>query len=228
MEELVGVVVEANRLRRSVLADVMSATTSWTVPNSTATWLEALPTVVELKSSRRWKKKLEIGDCGKRLVTASGRDRVCRKPQFTREQGSSEFFARWNRRWAATHGVGGERVVALLGSRRRGLAIGSYRNSQVHAENTRRREARGVRFAETRGLLLANRDEFTAEDLRAGEGRGYCAAEGLAGNWSARSEDGGEGDDEMMVMVSRRVWVVAAWRSAATGKVRGRDDDDWW
>ncbi|GER47961.1 amino acid transporter family protein [Striga asiatica] len=98
----------------------------------------------------------------------------------------------------------------------------------VHAEDTRRREARSVRFAETRGLLLANRDEFTAEDLRAGDGRGYCAAEGLAGNWSARSEDGGEGDDEMMVMVSRRVWVVAAWRSATTGKIRGRDDDDWW
>ncbi|GER35681.1 electron transfer flavoprotein [Striga asiatica] len=120
------------------------------------------------------------------MVAASGRDRVRRKPQFTREQGSPEFFERWRRRWAATHGVGGERVVALLGSRRRGLATGSDRISQVHAEDTRRREARGVRFAETRGLLLANRDAFTAEDLRAGDGRGYCAAEGLAGDWSAR------------------------------------------
>ncbi|GER26729.1 sister chromatid cohesion protein PDS5 homolog A [Striga asiatica] len=145
----------------------------------------------------------------KRLVAASGRDRVRRKPQFTREQGSPEFFARWRRR--------------------RGRATGSDRNSQVHAEDTRRREARGVRFAETRGLLLANRDEFMAEDLRAGDGRGYCATEGLAGDWSARrSEDGGGEYDEMMVMVSRRAWVVTSWRSAATGKIRGRDDDDWW
>ncbi|GER52389.1 serine/threonine-protein phosphatase 2A 55 kDaregulatory subunit B [Striga asiatica] len=88
----------------------------------------------------------------KRLVAASGRDRVRRKPQFTREQGSPEFFARWRRRWAATHGVGGERVVALLGSRRRGLATGSDQNSQVHAEDTRWREARGVRFAENSQL----------------------------------------------------------------------------
>ncbi|GER39634.1 villin-like 1 [Striga asiatica] len=83
------------------------------------------------------------------MVATSGRDRVRRKPQFTREQGSPEFFARWRRRWAATQGVGGERVVALLGSRRRGLATGSDRNSQVHSEDTRRREARGIRFAET-------------------------------------------------------------------------------
>ncbi|GER47754.1 DEGP protease 2 [Striga asiatica] len=67
----------------------------------------------------------------KRLVAASGRYRVHRKPQFTREQRSPEFFARWRRRWAATHGVGGERVVALLGSTRRILAGGRMAEEEM-------------------------------------------------------------------------------------------------
>ncbi|GER43569.1 actin cytoskeleton-regulatory complex protein PAN1 [Striga asiatica] len=109
----------------------------------------------------------------------------------------------WSRRLVVTGFAGSCNSRVNKGrqnsSRDGGVAEGSR---LVHAEDTRRREARGVRFAETRGLLLANRDEFTAEDLRAGDGRGYCAAEGLAGDWSARrSEDGGGGDDEMMVMV---------------------------
>ncbi|GER25484.1 proteasome subunit alpha type [Striga asiatica] len=191
--------------------------TTW-LPTGRLFQVEYAMEVVKQKSSRRWKKKLEIGDCG--TVTAEGKRAAEAEDESSRGLLPAVLIA-GGRGWS-------QRLVVT--------GFAGSRNSRVN--KGRRNSSRDGGGARQRLTAWEDSGSWRCWGPRGGyspaggsrrDGRGYCAAEGLAGDWSARrSEDGGGGDDEMMVMVSRRVWVVATWRSTTTGKIRGGDDDDRW